>query len=188
MTARLFPKLRDEIKRQTMDHLVNYEHAILKLVVGMERRGVRIDVEYAEKLIESMTAEEQHNIGVVKSFGVKNHNATRDVAEGLQRLGITLVETTESGALKVDKTILSAIGDDKNAGNAGMLARAVMAAKNSAKWRDSYIVASLASMDANGRVHPKINSLQARTGNVDKQSTVATVAFGRRYDPPYVLG
>ena len=166
LTARLFPKLRDEIKRQTMDHLVNYEHAILKLVVGMERRGVRIDVEYAEKLIESMTAEEQHNIGVVKSFGVKNHNATRDVAEGLQRLGITLVETTESGALKVDKTILSAIGDDKNAGNAGMLARAVMAAKNSAKWRDSYIVASLASMDANGRVHPKINSLQARTGRM----------------------
>lgn len=166
LTARLFPKLRDEIKRQTMDHLVKYEHDILKLVASMERRGMRIDVDYAERLIESMTLEEQRNIGIVNSFGVSNHNATRDVAEGLQRLGVKLVETTASGAIKVDKTIMSAIADDENAGNAGMLARAVMAAKNNAKWRDSYVIASLESMDSSGRVHPKINSLQARTGRM----------------------
>lgn len=166
LTARLFPKLRDEIKRQTMDHLVKYEHDILKLVAAMERRGIRIDVNYAEKLIETMTLQEQKNISIVNSFGVGNHNATRDVAEGLQRLGVKLIETTASGALKVDKTILMSIADDDNAGNAGMLARAVMAAKNNAKWRDSYIIASLESMDSSGRVHPKINSLQARTGRM----------------------
>jgi len=166
LTARLFPKLRDEIKRQTMDHLVKYEHTILKLVVAMERRGMRIDVAYAEQLVESMTAEEKRNIGIVRSFGVDNHNATKDVAEGLQNLGVTLIETTDSGALKVDKMILNAIADDEKAGNAGMLAKAVMAAKNNAKWRDSYVIASLESMDSNGRVHPKINSLQARTGRM----------------------
>ena len=166
LTARLFPKLRDEIKRQTMDHLVKYEHQILKLVVAMERRGMRIDVDYAEKLITSMTAEEERNINIVRSFGVENHNATSSVADGLQRLGVKLVETTPSGAIKVDKTILTAIAEDDNAGNAGMLAKAVMAAKNNAKWRDSYVLSSLESMDSNGRVHPKINSLQARTGRM----------------------
>jgi DNA polymerase-1 len=166
LTARLFPKLRDEIKRQTMDHLVKYEHQILRLVASMERRGMLIDVPYAESLIEQMTYEEKHHIGVVKSFGVNNHNATKDVAEALQRLGVKLLETTPSGALKVDKTILSAIAADESYGTACTLASSVMSAKNSAKWRDSYVVASLESMDSNGRVHPKINSLQARTGRM----------------------
>lgn len=166
LTARLFPKLRTEIKRQTMDHLVRYEHQILILVADMERRGLRIDVDYAKQLVDEMTAEEQRNIDIVRSFGVANHNATKDVAEGLQALGVKLIETTASGAIKVDKTILNAICDDEDAGDARVLAQAVMAAKNNAKWRDSYVVASLETMDSNGRVHPKINSLQARTGRM----------------------
>ena len=166
LTARLFPKLRDEIKRQTMDHLVKYEHQILRLVADMERRGMLIDIPYAERLVESMTADEQHHIDIVRSYGVSNHNATKDVAEALQRLGVRLIETTANGALKVDKTILSSIADDESQGEASVLAKSVMAAKNSAKWRDSYVVASLQSMDSNGRVHPKINSLQARTGRM----------------------
>jgi DNA polymerase-1 len=166
LTARLFPKLRQEIKRQTMDHLVKYEHQILMLVADMERRGMRIDIEYAKRLVEDMTKEEHRNIDIVKSFGVANHNATKDVAAGLQALGVKLLETTNSGALKVDKTILNAICDDEDAGDARVLAQAVMAAKNNAKWRDSYVTASLASMDSDGRVHPKINSLQARTGRM----------------------
>lgn len=166
LTARLFPKLRKEIKRQTMDHLVRYEHQILKLVADMERRGLRIDVPYSEELVERMTEEEQSYIEVVRSFGVENHNATRDVAEGLRRLGVRLHETTNSGALKVDKAVLQAVIDDESAGMASELAKAVMAAKNSAKWRDTYVIASLISMDENGRVHPKMNSLQARTGRM----------------------
>lgn len=166
LTARLFPKLRDEIKRQTMDHLVKYEHQILRLVADMERRGVLIDIPYAESLVETMTLEEKRHIDVVRSFGVDNHNATKDVALALQQLGVRLIETTASGALKVDKTILSAIAEDDSLGDASTLAKSVMAAKNSAKWRDSYVVASLESMDSDGRVHPKINSLQARTGRM----------------------
>jgi DNA polymerase-1 len=166
LTARLFPHLRKEIKRQTMDHLVRYEHQILKLVADMERRGLRIDVAYAEQLVEQMNAEEQAHIDVVRSFGVENHNATKDVAEALTKLGVRLTETTASGGLKVDKMVLQAIIDDEDSGMAGELARAVMAAKNSAKWRDSYVISSLASMDSNLRVHPKMNSLQARTGRM----------------------
>jgi DNA polymerase-1 len=166
LTARLFPHLRKEIKRQTMDHLVRYEHQILKLVADMERRGLRIDVGYAEQLVEQMNAEEQAHIDVVRSFGVENHNATKDVAEALTKLGVRLTETTASGGLKVDKMVLQSVIDDEDSGMAGELARAVMAAKNSAKWRDSYVIASLASMDSNLRVHPKMNSLQARTGRM----------------------
>ena len=52
LTARLFPKLRKEIKRQTMDHLVKYEHDLLKLTASMERRGVLIDIDYSVSLAE----------------------------------------------------------------------------------------------------------------------------------------
>lgn len=167
LTARLFPKLRDEIKRKTMDHLVKYEHQILMLVAAMERRGMRIDIDYARKLIRDMTVDEKNHIEIVQGLGVENHNATKDVAEGLRSLGVRLTEVTPTGATKVDKTILDEIRADESADpRARMLAESVTAAKNSAKWRDSYVTASLETMDANGRVHPKINSLQARTGRM----------------------
>jgi len=166
LTARLFPKLRDEVKRKTMDHLVKYEHTISRLVVDMQRRGLRLDVDYANKLAESMTEEEERHLGIISSFGVENHNATRQVAEALQDLGAKLTETTNSGALKVDKTILTNIANDESLGNASMLAKSVMAAKNNAKWRDAYVIACIDSMDSKGRVHPSINSLQARTGRM----------------------
>jgi len=165
LTARLFPKLRDEIKRQTMDHLVKYEHHLMRLTADMERRGILVDVDYAERLIQSMTAEEKRNIEIVSSFGIKNHNSTAEVSRALQDMGVVLVETTETGAVKVDKTILNGIAES-DLGEPSTLASAVMAAKNNAKWRDTYVIASLKSLDSNGRVHPKINSLQARTGRM----------------------
>lgn len=165
LTARLFPKLRDEIKRKTMEHLVKYEHHILRLTAAMERRGILVDQEYARSLIDTMNAEEQRHIEVVRSFGVSNHNSTAEVAAALQDMGVKLLETTETGAIKVDKTILSRIAEE-NDGKPGQLAAAVMGAKNNAKWRDSYVTSSLAILDQNGRVHPKINSLQARTGRM----------------------
>tara|TARA_B100000902_G_scaffold26214_1_gene31548 strand:+ start:22365 stop:24296 length:1932 start_codon:yes stop_codon:yes gene_type:complete len=166
LTARLFPKLRDEVKRKTMEHLVKYEHTISRLVVDMQRRGIRLDVDYARNLAEEMTKEEERHLGIISSFGVENHNATKQVAEALQSLGAKLIETTNSGALKVDKTILTNIANDDSLGNAAMLAKSVMAAKNNAKWRDAYVIACIDSMDAHGRVHPSINSLQARTGRM----------------------
>lgn len=165
LTARLFPKLRDEIKRQTMDHLVSYEHELMYLTADMERRGIIIDVDYAEKLSEQMKAEENRNIDIVKSFGVNNHNSTAEVSAALQDMGVSLIETTETGAIKLDKTILKAIAEE-GTGKASALASAVIAAKNNAKWRESYVMASLKNMDSNNRVHPKINSLQARTGRM----------------------
>jgi DNA polymerase-1 len=165
LTARLFPKLRDEIKRKTMDHLVKYEHHILRLTAAMERRGMLVDTEYAKTLIDSMTEEEKRNIAIVSEYGVTNHNSTVEVAKALSELGVRLTETTDTGALKVDKTILNKIAEEGE-GEAARLASAVMGAKNSAKWRDSYVTASIKNLDSSGRVHPKINSLQARTGRM----------------------
>lgn len=166
ITARLFPKLRDEIKRQTMDHLVKYEHQILCLVADMERRGVRFDEQYARKLSAEMLAEAEKNIEIAQSFGVENYNSTRSVASALKTLGVRLVETTPTGEIKVDTTILNAIADDDRNVKAQALAKAVITAKNMDKWRASYVEACLSLMDENGRVHPKINSLQARTGRM----------------------
>jgi DNA polymerase-1 len=167
LTARLYPKLKQEIQRQSMQHLVKYEHKIMRLVADMERRGMRIDIDYAEQLAEKMTQEEQNFIKIANDLGVSNPNATRDVAAALQNLGVELTETTEkSGDLKVDKMILTKIANDPSLGKACDLANAVMSAKNNAKWRDAYVIGCLEGMDSNGRVHPMIGSLGARTGRM----------------------
>jgi len=167
LTARLYPKLKNEIKRQSMGHLVKYEHKLMRLVADMELRGMRVDVSYAEQLAERMTQEEQNCKDIAKELGVSNVNATRDVAAALQNLGVDLIETTEkSGDLKVDKMILTNIANDPSLGKACDLANAVMSAKNNAKWRDAYVVGCLELMDSNARVHPMINALGARTGRM----------------------
>ena len=143
LTARLFPKLRDEIKRKTMEHLVQYEHQILWLVASLQRKGIRLDVPYAEHLVEKMTAEEQSHVQVIRNFGLMNHNSPTQVAEVLQGLGARLMETTDSGAFKVDKRVLESIAEDDLLGDASKLAKAITAAKNAAKWRDAYVLASL---------------------------------------------
>lgn len=166
LTAKLFPKLRDEIKRKTMDHLVKYEHQLLVLCAMLQRKGMLLDVPYAERLIEQMTQEEESYVDIIRSYGVQNHNSTKMVADVLEELGARLIETTASGAFKVDKTVLQHIAEDESLGNASELATAVMNAKNAAKWRDAYVIASLEGMDANQRVHPSINTLNARTGRM----------------------
>ena len=164
LTARLYPKLRSEIKRQSMGHLVDYEHKLQRLVADMQRRGMRIDVSYAEQLAERMTQEEERCKEIAKDLGVFNVNATREIAVALQQLGVELTETTQkSGDLKVDKMILTTIANDPSLGKACDLANAIMSAKNNAKWRDAYVIGSLELMDSNNRVHPFINTVGART-------------------------
>jgi DNA polymerase-1 len=94
-------------------------------------------------------------------------------------MGETLTETTDSGALKVDKSILLDLADldqqwqPRGTRKPNPLADAVLRSKRAGKWRTSYAIPMRDNLDANGRIHPKINSLQARTARM----SVAAPAF-----------
>lgn len=164
LTARLYPKLVDIVKRRDMGHLVAYEHRLLYLCAALERRGIRVDRDYAERLYDSFDQRRAQSMLVLREMGVKNPEAPVEVAAALQKLGEVLTDKTDTGAWQIDKKVLEAIVAREGPG--AKLAETVMLAKNSAKWREAYVGNTLRRLDEYGRVHPKINSLMARTARM----------------------
>ncbi|MEU3714419.1 DNA polymerase [Streptomyces catenulae] len=173
LTARLDPILTRELDRLGVrPELVQYEHEIARICTHMQRAGMVVDESYVQELRANLTYEEQHYADVARRYGVENVNSTRTLAEALVGMGERLTERTGSGALKVDKAVLSALadlslqGERLNGRTPNPLAEAVIRSKRAGKWRASYADTFLEVMDAGGRCHPFVHSMAARTGRM----------------------
>ena len=168
LTARLYPKLVEKVKVRQMAKLVPYEHKLMILCADMEARGMRVDTDYAYTLYDVFESKQTKWTEQCVAMGVTNPDAPNMVAAALIKCGEMLIEQTDSGAPKVDKMVLQDIINREGPG--AQLAEAVMGAKNASKWRESYVGNTLALLDSASRIHPKINSLAARTARMSVQN------------------
>ena len=171
-TARLYPVLMHRLKVRGLTDLLEFEQKVQSVTLGMEARGILIDVGYTERLVQELTDEAEQNKEVTARFGVENINSTAQVADGLIASGVKLTAKTKSGAYQVSADVLLPL--------AGMtpywtpiegvtphpLAEAIVRAKRAEKWRVAYAEAFLDSRDENDRVHPGLKSLAARTARM----------------------
>lgn len=152
--------------------LVDFEHRVMLVCALMERRGMLVDQEYVRPLVERLEEEAALHAGKAQQYGVTSVNAPAQVSAALVGMGETLTERTDSGNLKVDKEVLQVLADvDRDWARIGArtpnpLADAVLRSKRAGKWAKSYGVAMRDGLDVDGRIHPKINSLQARTARM----------------------
>ncbi|MEW2302596.1 DNA polymerase [Streptomyces sp. NPDC006655] len=172
-TSRLEPALRREMARlDVRAALEPYEHELAYICAYMMRTGFLLDQEYTQGLADKLSGEELRYRATAERYGVANVNSTAQIAEALCGMGESLTERTASGALKVDKAVLLDLADlDRDWKRVGArtpnpLADAVIRAKRAGKWRSTYADTFLESMDANGRIHPFIGSLVARTARM----------------------
>jgi DNA polymerase-1 len=162
-------RLRKVGVRQT---LVDFEHRVMYVCALMERRGMLVDQDYVRPLVERLQEEAELHAGKAHQYGVTSVNAPAQVSAALVGMGETLTETTDSGNLKVDKEVLQALADvDRDWERIGArkpnpLADAVLRSKRAGKWAKSYGVAMRDGVDVDGRIHPKVNGLQARTARM----------------------
>ncbi|MEU7584448.1 DNA polymerase [Streptomyces sp. NPDC041068] len=173
LTARLEPKLRRELARLGVrPELVTYEHEISRLCATMQRTGLVLDLDYTHQLDRRLGEDAQHYAAQAVRYGVGNVNSTAQLAEAFAGMGEDLTERTDSGAVKVDKAILSRLADLSLQGEPlglrtpNPLATAVLRSKRAGKWRKAYASTFLETVDAAGRVHPFISPLAARTGRM----------------------
>lgn len=152
--------------------LMEYERELARICAVMQRRGCLIDAEYVEELDARLSGEENVYLREADQWGVTNVNSTDQIACALLRMGVDLTERTESGKLKVDKAILTQLsgltlqGEEIEGASRNPLAYAVYRAKRAGKWRSAYVGKFRNNRDADGRIHPSINSLQARTARM----------------------
>ncbi|QAX95024.1 DNA polymerase I [Streptomyces phage Sebastisaurus] len=172
-TARLDPILTAELARLGVrPALVDYEHQIARMCSVMMRAGIVLDEEYASTLSTKLHEEESRYSVVAARYGVESVNSGAQVSEALLGMGEELTQRTDAGALKVDKAVLLPLADlDRDwqrigARDPNPLADAVLRAKRAGKWVTAYADTFLNNLDVNGRVHPNINTLAARTGRM----------------------
>lgn len=167
-------RLFDRIYPATMQYpeLCKMEHRLQYLLTLLMRKGMRIDVAWAEMLELSLHNEFVDYCEIAMDYGVDNVFSTEQVSAQLVAMGEELTERTPEGALKVDKAVLEPLADlDRFFNRIGArepnpVADAVMRAKRAKKWSESYVTTFLEWRDHNDRLHPTINSLQARTARM----------------------
>jgi DNA polymerase-1 len=171
--SRIDVALSAELERRGVrPELVQYEHELARICSLMMRTGLVLDEAYTRGLRGQLRDEAEHFEHVAATYGVANVNSTAQVAEALGAMGETLTERTASGNVKVDKAVLLSLADmSMQWERTGLrapnpLAEAVVRAKRAGKWRSAYADTFLETVDTNGRVHPMINTMQARTGRM----------------------
>lgn len=170
LVSALFPRLvREARARDVPQVLIDYEHRVARIGAVIRRKGMLVDGEYTTRLVEELKAEAEHYASVAAQYGVTSVNSPKQVGEALTAMGETLTERTASGQIAVGKEVLMPLADLNDqwerigAREPNVLADAVLRSKRAGKWAASYASAMLAGRDADGYIHPSINTMGART-------------------------
>ena len=180
--SRILPVLVGELDRLSVrTELRQYEHELARVCAVMKRRGMVLDTEYTQEL-QSVLAREAEEFGQrAARYGVDNVNSTDQIAEALMGMGESLPGRTPSGKIQVNGDALRRLADvnkeweQLDTRTPNPLAMAVLRSKRAGKWGTAYAEKFLAKVDANGRIHPGINTLAARTGRMSADHAIQTL-------------
>lgn len=157
LTCRLRKVLRPRLAEQGAMHAFEVENAVIFVLEQMMRHGAAIDVEYAQyqqkrfqEYVQSAAAWCQQQYKVAPGSNQK-------IIRILQEAGFEFSKLTESGALSLDKEVLEGI----NHPLAATVLKRRQLEKLDSTYLDFYITKNI-----NGRIHPSIRSLGARTGRM----------------------
>lgn len=172
--------------------LPTFEHKVAEACSYMSRRGIRLDKEYTEELIDTLRQREVEWTQVCRDLGVENPWSIKQLTDywmssengeafdekypevffvdGDQSKGNqTWVSfSKKTGALSLSDDLLEKmeeVGD--------LMAMAVRRAKSARKKRATWLENFLSQVDSKGYVHPSINSIQATTARMSIQGIPA---------------
>lgn len=156
LTASLYEHFRPLVTDR-LNEVYELEIACLLVLLDMERRGVRVDLEYSRKGLDEM---EQAAAAIKKwadeEYGIKI-GSNQQLAAALQREGVVLKTQTANGGWCMDAEVLETIDHP--------LAQAALNQRKASKVASTYFKNFLALADGD-LLHPSVRSLGARTGRM----------------------
>lgn len=171
LAHRLFNRLYPAVMNNP--ELCKMEHKLQYLLLEPRHKGMLLDVNYIQNhLVVDLHNEYVEQCDRLVDFGVENVHRNDQLIAVLLSMGEELTARTEKGQLQVDRAVLEPLADlDRNmnrvnAREPNPVAEAVYRAKRAKKWLTAYAEACLNLRDAGDRLHPTINSLQARTARM----------------------
>lgn len=137
------------------------ENSVSWVIERMERYGAHIDYEYAQEKLTAFNAYvEAAEVWCKTHYNVKpGSNAA--IVKILQDEGYEFSKATASGAVALDKEVLSAIDHP--------LAQTVLQRRQLQKLASTYLGHFTTELDADHLIHPSINVLGARTSRMSME-------------------
>lgn len=163
LTYRLWQHYRSVLRE--FRQLYEFDHAVQLACDRLQRRAIKLDTVYTARYRTALETKAEELSARAAEMGCANIYSGAKVAQTLLSLGASLKERTPTGAYKTDDKVMK--WQLENGSEAVQnFVRTVLTAKRLTKRADAYADAMLREMDANGRVHPSINSLAARTARM----------------------
>lgn len=165
LTYRLWYTLRHVAEGSP--ELYRFDRKVQLACDRLQRRAIRLDTEYTARLTAEYTRHAQAMQQVAAHLGVRSIHSGAQIAKALMSYGVELIEQTPTGQWAMSDRIMRQImGEAAPDSAVRQLLHAVLLAKQLLKRRENYTEAALREMDSQGRVHPSINSLAARTARM----------------------
>lgn len=161
LTSRLWLYLAPGINAE----LYHFDHRVQQACDVLYQRGIALDVAYTTRLRDSLFRRAQQYMRRAAELGCTDIFSGPKVAHALLDAGARLTAKTDTGKWKTTNRVLEGQilrGND----HVQALCRAILMAKRCDKRAKAYADAMLRTCDINGRVHPSINSLGARTSRM----------------------
>jgi DNA polymerase I-like protein with 3'-5' exonuclease and polymerase domains len=168
LTLRLWHWQEDEIRKQGIEQIVEFERDLMPTLIRAEMRGIRVDLDVAKKAQEDLTIEldrQQREINEIagKSFNV---NSTPQVREMFKPYrdgdawisdGGIILESTDSGGPCLNSEALRKMEGDPRAD-------LILSIRSLIKTRDTFLGGHVLESACNGRVYPTINQNKGEAG------------------------
>ena len=157
LTLRLWQYFKVEIIKQELSSIFDLETRLFPCLLDMKTKGVRVDLEKAEKIKKDLQKKEDFLLfQIKKDTGVDvDIWAAVSVAKAFDKLDIRYERTAKSDQPKFDKNFLST--------HKHPLAKMVVQAREFNKARTTFIDTILTHQH-HGRIHADINQMRSDTG------------------------
>lgn len=161
LTARIGLKLLPLIEQSGAAEAFDVENAVLWVLDRMMMKGVAVDTAQAQHYMTKFHEYcEQAKQWCEREYGVSPGSNAKVVAK-LQEFGYTFDQFTKAGAVQLDKEVLGDIDHP--------LAQTVLKRRQYDKLSSTYLKYYI-EHNHDGRIHPQIRSMGARTGRMSMAS------------------
>jgi len=157
LTLRLWNHFKLEIIRQELTNIFDLETDLIPMMIDMKWKGVRVDVDHAERIKKDLEKEEKKILKQIKNDTGVNVDvwAAVSVAKAFDAKKIKYQKTEKSGQPKFDKNFLAT--------HPSSLAKNIVNAREINKARTTFID-SILKHEHNGRIHSEIHQMRSDQG------------------------
>ena len=156
VTLRLWHYLQIEIQKQNLGNIFELETDLFPVLFKMKQKGVRVDLEKAEKIKNDLLAKENKILRSIKKLSGVDVEvwAATSVAKAFDSLSLSY-DTTPTGKPKFDKNFLAT--------HDSPLAQMVVECREINKARTTFIE-SITKHSHRGRIHAEIHQMRSDQG------------------------